>query len=120
MAKVAHRILYIEDDETFHYLVKHTLKDQTVDSCMPTITDAMPKINQNGYDAVLLDWRLRGGDMTVFEFINKIKEKTKAPVYVVSSEEKENVIENLKKNGINDVAYISKGNLFDGLNAIFP
>lgn len=112
-------IFYIESDKDFHLLVKHTLNGKTVDACFPTLKDVLPKIEQNNYEAILIDWRLRGGDVSVFDFIKNIQSMTATPIYVLSSERQEQVMEGLRENGIQGVGYISKGEAFDALIRLF-
>ena len=114
-----HKILYIDSDETYHYIVKHTLKDNAIEVCLPRMNDAMPKIENNGYDFVLLDYLLKGGDHDVFDFIREIRKKIKSPIYILSNAEEFKVVEGLEKEGIKDVGYISKADIFERLTTLF-
>lgn len=108
------RMLYVDDDYTAQKIMQIFLgrKNIAVDECM-SATAAAPMINKNGYDAILVDYRLRF--VTGVQLIKRLEGMFHCPVYIVSSQEVEYIKNEVKRIGANINGIISKWELSKGL-----
>lgn len=114
MSYAQRRILYIDDDYTDQKIVEIMLRDRnvTVDECLDP-TSAGPKIEKNGYDAILVDYRLPL--LNGVELIKRLKNKVHCPIYIVSAHEEAYVKAELSKHDVQVEGFIWKNGLKQNL-----
>lgn len=111
------RFLLIDDDYTDQKLVEIILGRHqiTVDECM-TPTAAPMLIEKNGYDAILVDYRLPL--LNGIELVKKLQGQFHCPVFMVSSHDPEKIRTEAFAAGVEFAGIISKDGLRKNLEAI--
>ena len=76
-------VLIVDDDTEVRQLMYTTLRPHVMVHSCPTSTEGIRQINRNGYDILLLDWKLEDG-MTGGTVLDAWMEMQKGPVCVVT------------------------------------
>ena len=113
-ANCTRRMLLIDDDYTDQRLVEILLNRNgiSVDECLSP-TAAMPMINRNGYDAILVDYQLP--ILSGPQLIKKLEGKLHCPIFIISAQDPKLILKEVEKIGTKINGVISKCNLFQDL-----
>lgn len=114
---VSKRILFVDDDYTDQRIVAIVMRKYgvAVDECM-TPTSAPLLINKNGYDAVIVDYRLP--ILNGVELVKKMAGKLHCPVYITSAHDRDFILREIGRNNLQVAGFISKDGLRKNLEAI--
>jgi len=103
------RILYVEDDPNDQMILRRSLeKDLLIDFVLTTAntgSEGLKKVEEDGFDLILLDYRLPG--MTGLEFIDELRKKhSKISVILITAQGSEKIAVEAMKRGAQD--YVTK------------
>jgi len=95
-------VLIVDDDTEVRQLMYTTLRPHVMVHSCPTSTEGIRQINRNGYDILLLDWKLEDG-MTGGTVLDAWMEMQKGPVCVVTGSTPPECLNGLFSKGVRNI-----------------
>ena len=113
----AKRVLVIDNDYADQKIIEVIFRrcNINIDQCL-SATAAPPKIQKNGYDAILLDYEL--DKMNGIELLKNLQQKIHCPVYIISCHDEDFIKSKIVSSDVKINGFISKMSLRKNLRVV--